>query len=263
MIENLFLGLASGVEKSITEFIEIGRMKKQLAAVLVCLVCCGFPAIAEDNDDLESWTGIQADYRASDTWEFSLEHQFRSKSNMSKFGNYLSEMTVTFDPEPFDLMNPLEFKGGIRYYLSNDDKGKIQGIEDHIRFNLDACYDIEFGRFFTDYRIRYQRKHEIGVDDRHVWDWRYRLKIGYNFKNWKLDPELSYEAFFRDEEDAPKGYVKYRVFLETEFNTFKNQEIAVFVGYEESVKGEYGRMLIVGMNYNFELLNIAEAEENE
>lgn len=225
-------------------------MKKIVLSVLMFFISF-VPAAGKS--DIEAWSGIKTHYEASDTWEFRLSGEYRMKSDVTEFDRIFFEPEVVFDPEPFDLMKPLEFSAGFRYYLRNDTEGGRQGIRDYIRFNLDASYDVEFLRASLEYRFRYQRKNEIGDKARHTWDWRHKFTAEYNIDNWKPDPELSFEMWISDEPGEPKGYNRYRVVFETEFDTGKKQEINPFIGYEEQFRGTKRSALIVGFVYKFDL----------
>lgn len=81
-----------------------------------------------------------------------------------------------------------------------------------------------FTRVETDYRFIYQHSYIEWGDQREVF--RNRFQLGYNFKNWKLDPQLSVE-FFTWAGNKGLSYFGTRWSMGTEYNFNKAHSIGL------------------------------------
>ena len=110
-------------------------------------------AQSEDTDDLESWTSIGLKYKLNKKWSFGLEEQLRLDENISEVSKYFTELDAEYS-----ISKSFDIGGGLRYIRNNDNKGNIQGYENHFRFHVDATYKHKINALSLKYRLRYQNK---------------------------------------------------------------------------------------------------------
>lgn len=196
-----------------------------------------FSTIAQSvTTDLESWTGFNLEYKVNKFIEINLEEQLRLKDNLSAIDNFFFQPEVSIDVFKF-----LTWKTAYRFIRENDNTGKVQGYENHNRFQTDLEFEQDIRRLTLKLRARYQYKKEFGPD---IMDAepnqaiRYRLKADYNIRKWKLDPEFSAEIFrtFRDPNQT--GNYRYRLFIGSELELSKKLDLGFAYGYSHSLNSE-------------------------
>mgnify|MGYP000751883907 CR=1 FL=1 len=170
----------------------------------------------EGDKDWASWNTIGIEYKLNDKWSFGLEEQFRLKENFSAVDNFFTQLSADYE-----IFKNFEIGGGIRYIRENDNKGNIQGYENHFRFQFDAKYKYKINNFKIGYRLRYQIKNELGLSEEEG-DYanqniRFKTSVAYNFKNWSFDPKFSAEIFNRFQEGRDNGFNKYRLTFGTDY----------------------------------------------
>ena len=233
-------------------------MKKWLVmSVFLSLTMYGnAQVVAEDYSDVELWTGFGLKYDLHKRLSFKLEEQLRLKDNLTTFGQLFTEGTLTYDPGKVDFLKPLELSVGSRYIIDNDTKGKQQGIEFFFRYNVDAEYKFDFGRFSVDYRFRFQSRNQLNTleDDFPVNDIRHRIGFHYKIKDWKLDPKVQVELFSRNSNQTTYNISRLRVRLGSDYSFVKRQDVDFFIMYEQDL-GEVipERVYGVGLSYEFDL----------
>lgn len=201
----------------------------------VLLFLCGFvTAEAQENRDLETWTSAEFRYRPSKKWRFGLEAQLRLKENSSEIDGYFGELTGGYE-----IFKGFRTTLGLRLISKNDNTGKQQGYENYMRLHADALYRHKVKRLGLSYRLRYQTRDELGVTNENgdFADHTIRLKIGteYNFRKWKLDPQLSGEIFHENDRNEDEGFDKFRVTFGTEYKFKKWGRIGLFYRYEREI----------------------------
>lgn len=233
-------------------------MKKWLllSTLLLAVVCVNGQIVEEDDlTDVELWTGVGLKYDFHKRFSFELEEQFRLKDDLSTFSQLFTEATLTYDPGKAEWLKPLEFSLGGRHITKNDTKGNKQGIEYFYRYNLDANYTVEFDRLTVGYRFRFQSRNQLYLGDLEpevpTNDIRHKASIGYNIKNWKLDPKLTFELFSRQEDDV-YGLARYRVRLGSDYSFVKRQDLSFFLMYEKEIDvAEPETIYAIGLKYKF------------
>lgn len=201
--------------------------------------------------DLESWNTIGLKYKLNKKWSFELEEQLRLDENISEISEYFTQLSTEYS-----ISKKFELGAGFRYISENDNEGKLQGYENHFRLNLDASYKHKISDFSLKYRLRYQNKNELGVDDfanQHI---RFKTAVGYNFKNWKLDPKFSAEIFNHLEKGEENGFDKYRLTLGTEYKFKKMGTLGLFYKYEKELNESIPETTkIIGLKYTYTIKN--------
>ena len=210
---------------------------------------------SEDVKDLESWTSISLKYKLNKKWSFELEEQLRLDENISEIGEYFTQLNAEYS-----ISKNFDIGGGLRYIRENDNKGNIQGYENHFRFNLDASYKHKINNFSIKYRLRYQNKNELGVStddgDYANQNMRFKTSVGYDIKNWKLDPKFSAEIFNHFEEGEDNGFSKYRLTLGTDYKIKHFGKIGLFYRMEKELNVELPETTnIIGLKYTYTLKN--------
>ena len=201
--------------------------------------------------DMESWGSLNLNFKVTKKWQFGLEEQFRFSNNSSEIDAYFTELSTKYK------FNKHIYGGvGFRFIRQNDNVGKIQGFENHIRLHFDLGFKHSLNRFNFDYRLRYQTKNELGVSkeegdyaNNHL---RLRLNIGYNIKKWKLDPEFSSEIFRHYEKEIESSFDKYRLTIGTKYNTKSHGKIGLFYRFEKELNVSYPKTTnILGLKYTY------------
>lgn len=187
---------------------------------------------AGDDSDLEGWYAAELRYRASRRWTFSGEGQLRLKDDMSLVDQYFGQLGIKYRG-PADL----SLDGGLRFIERNDTEGKIQGYESQRRQHVSLSYGPEVGRFDLGFRVRYQTKGDVTDDGymetgRH---WRFRARVRYNIRNWKLDPVFAVELFRPVDNEEISGYDKIRYTLSTDWESWAGGEIGMFYRIEKDL----------------------------
>ncbi|MDE3742020.1 DUF2490 domain-containing protein [Maribacter polysaccharolyticus] len=228
----------------------------QYVALIVALMIgvSGFSQ-TEDTDDLQSWTAISLKYKLNKKWSFELEEQLRLDANISEVSEYFTEIDAEYS-----ISKSFDIGGGLRYVRENDNEGNVQGYENHLRFHIDASYKHKINAFSLKYRLRYQNKNELGVDasegDYAKQNIRFKTSVGYDFKNWKLDPEFSAEIFNHFEEGEDNGFSKYRLTLGTDYKIKKYGKIGLFYRMEKELNVDLPETAhIIGLKYAYTIKN--------
>ena len=203
--------------------------------------------------DMETWSSIGFELDLNKKWSFSLEEQLRLKSNSMEGDSYFTEFGLFYKGfEHFEL------GGNLRYQSINDNKGKIQGYETHFRYNLDLAYSHKIDRFKLKYRIRYQNRNELGLDelagDYAISKWRLKASVSYNIRKWKLDPTFSAEIFRRSQETTTSEFDRLRMTIGTKYDLKKFGDIKGFYRIERELNATYPKTThIWGLAYVYTL----------
>ncbi|MGB0390619.1 MAG: DUF2490 domain-containing protein [Salibacteraceae bacterium] len=205
--------------------------------------------------DLETWNSVGINYKISKKWRIGLEEQFRFSNNSSELDGYFTELSTKYKFNKF-------FYGGIgfRYIKQNDNVGKVQGFENHIRFHFDLGVKHKISRFNLEYRLRFQTKNELGIskEEGDYANNRLRLKasVGYNIKKWKLDPEFSTEIFSHFQKDEQNGFDNFRFTVGTSYKTKSFGKLGLYYRMERELNAIYPKTTnIIRVKYVYTLKN--------
>ncbi len=199
--------------------------------------------------DLETWTRAGIKYKYNDNLTFRFDQQIRLNKNSSITDQVLTDLSMKYR-----FKNNLYLNAGLRYLL---DKDNDQMFDHDFRFNFDAGYKHRVSRFSLNYRVRFQSRNEIGLSylegDELKNSLRFRAGIGYNFKNWKLDPAFSTEIF-RSLDSGEGQFDKLRFTLGTSYNFKSYGKIGLFYRLEHELNVSYPKTTyIIGLNYTYTL----------
>ena len=211
--------------------------------LLVILFCIPFAAGAQDGEyievrDFETWTSLGLKYEAGDKWTFGLQEQLRLDYNSTEIKGLFTQVSADYE-----LFKNFEIGLGLRLIQRNDNEGNNQGWEHFFRYHLDAEYGHKIDRFSLKYRFRYQSRDELNVS-REQGDisknfLRLKAKVGYNIKNWKLDPVISGELFNHREDGINYGMSNYRVTFGTNYKIKNAGKIGVYYRLEQELNTNY------------------------
>lgn len=223
------------------------QYKKNIIVMLfLATTTMGFSQ-TEDTKDLESWNSVNLEYKLNKKWSFDFEAQLRLKEDISEIDEYFGEFNTTYS-----LSKNFKLGTGFRYIRENDNVGNVQGYENHFRYHLDALYKHKINDFSIKYRLRYQNKNELGVDDYNNQHVRFKTAIEYKFKNWKLDPKFSAEIFNHFEKGEKNGFDKYRLTLGTDYKIKKAGTIGIFYRIEKELNVAIPETTnIIGLKYSY------------
>ncbi|MGK0455217.1 MAG: hypothetical protein ACJAYY_002706 [Paraglaciecola sp.] len=230
-------------------------LKISFVSLLFCSLIFANTAFAqvEDTNDFGFWSSVGVDYSIGKKLKIGLEQNIRLKDNATTTDEYFSQ----FDIE-YELFDNFEIGIGLRYVSENDNQGKIQGYENHFRYNADVSYKYEINRFEVSHRFRYQNKNELGISEAQgdiaTENLRFKTGLEYNIKKWPLDPEFDAEVFHRFRKGEAMRYSKYRFTLGTSYNLKKFGKFGIYYRYERSVIVRLPRdITIFGLDYSFSI----------
>lgn len=234
---------------------KIQKIKKLVLFLTALLYSTINFAQTDGEKDLALWNTVGVEYKLNDRWSFGLEEQLRFKEDISVVDNYFTQLTADYK-----LFKGFKIGAGVRYIRDNDNKGNIQGYENHFRFQFDVMYKHEINDFKIGYRLRYQNKNELGVSydegDYANQNVRFKTSLEYNIKNWKLDPKFSAEIFNKFQEGEENGFNKYRLTLGTDYKTKNFGKIGVFYRYQKEINVDFpDSSNIIGLKYIYTIKN--------
>ncbi|MFT5725194.1 MAG: hypothetical protein ACI9JN_002318 [Bacteroidia bacterium] len=229
---------------------------KALIILGLVVLCCTPVSIAQSGTyvtvrDLEAWSSLQLKYKIDKKWSVSLEEQLRLRDDASNVDIYFSELGLNYK-----MSKKFALGFGARFIRDNDDVGKIQGYENHFRWNTDAMYKHKLDAFNFKYRLRYQSKNELGITkaagDLPTNTVRFKFGTDYNFKSWKFDPEFSTEIFNKLQPN--EGFDKIRFTLGTTYKTKKIGDFGAYFRMENELTGTNPKTTnIIGFKYKYTL----------
>jgi len=117
------------------------KVLKYLKISFVSLLFCSLIfanttfAQVEDTNDFAFWSSVGVDYSIGKKIKIGLEQNIRLKDNATTTDEYFSQFNIEYE-----LFDNFEIAIGLRYVSENDNQGKIQGYENHFRYNADVSY---------------------------------------------------------------------------------------------------------------------------
>lgn len=233
----------------------IFRTKKEFLIHLFALNLLFFSntnlAQTQGETDWASWNSIQLDYELNKKWNLGLEGQFRLKENFSAVDEYFTELSAEYK-----LFKGFKIGTALRYIRENDNKGNIQGYENHFRFHIEAKYKHKINDLKIGYRLRYQNKNELGISydegDFVNQNLRFKTSLRYDFKDWKLDPKFAAEIFHRFQEGRDNGFNKYRLTFGTDYDFKKIGKLGLYYRVEKQLNVDFPDTTnILGLRYTY------------
>lgn len=221
----------------------------KIVLIFIFMSTVGFAQEAVEVRDLETWSSLNLKYKINKKWEAALQGQLRLEDNSAVIDQYFTQLDLEYSP-----YKNFSFSGALRYVKKNDHTGNVQGYEDYFRYHLDGTYKHKWSDFKFKYRLRYQNKNEIGVDDIAKKYIRFKVGVAYNIKNWKLDPEVSGELYNAIGSDVENELDAYRLTLGTSYKLNDSGKIGLFYRFEKELNTTYPKATnIIGVKYTYSL----------
>lgn len=200
-------------------------MKKSILLFFLVLIASS-NAFAQRDTDLELWLKLGGKVSLSEKWRLDLEEQLRFDEAIGAVKNYHTEVEIKYKfTKDIDLI----FVN--RFIRRNDNSGDEQGYENHIRFQFGGAYEHEGGQFRFKHRLLFQHQNEMGIkkDEGDVPEKiiRYKLSTEYKIKNWKYDPQFSFEYFNALDQEFSDTNSKMRFGIGTERDYDKLGEFGI------------------------------------
>ena len=234
-------------------------MKRKLTILTTTLLLFlgGVPSlIAQSGEyitvrDFETWSSASLNYKLNNKVDIGLGQELRLKDNSSIVDKYFTNGTIDYK-----LSKMFTIGTELRYIRFNDNKGNIQGYENHFRYALHTSLEHDIKRLILKYRLQYQSQNELGLSSTEAVDptQKLRFKIGgkYNIPKWKLDPRLSFEIYRTL--GTVNDFTKFRMTLGTKVKIKKSSSIKLFYRMEKEMNELYPKTTnIFGLNYQFNL----------
>lgn len=201
--------------------------------------------------DMESWSRASLEYKPTKKWRFKLSQEFRLRDNSSNVRKYFTQLKTDYK-----IAKRVSLGVAGRFIRINDNKGNVQGYENHLRIALYTQYAHKVERLRLKYRLQYQNRNELGITkdegDNPINKMRFRIASSYNIKNWKLDPRLSTEIFRTLGENGQ--FSKYRFTMGTKYSTKQYGDFGLFYRIQREINITYPVTThILGLQYNYTL----------
>lgn len=190
--------------------------------------------IAQNNSDLEGWSSVGLNLKATKKLSFSVSEHLRSRNDISTVKNYFTQIKANYE-----VLKNFELGGGIRYITRNDDVGNKQGLESFFRYQFDASYTQKINKIGVLLRLRYQNKNQLGMSEEEgdiAQEFiRARIGLGYKIKAVKLNVRLFAEHFNQPNNlklEHTETRTRYTLKLSRKFK--KIGAFTVFYGIQEN-----------------------------
>ena len=208
--------------------------------------------IAQNNSDLEGWSSVGLNLKATKKLSFSVSEHLRSRNDISTVKNYFTQIKANYE-----VLKDFELGGGIRYITRNDDVGNKQGLESFFRYQFDASYTQKINQIGVLLRLRYQNKNQLGMSEEEgdiAQEFiRTRIGLGYKIKAVKLNVRLFAEHFNQPNNSKLKHTetrTRYTLKLSRKFK--KIGAFTVFYGIQENnLNQEKTNKSFLGLKYAY------------
>ena len=205
------------------------------------------------NNDFLVWNSIGLTYKLNQKIKLSLEGHLRMKEDAKTIDEHFTQFAAQYE-----LLKDFDIVVGGRYIFENDNQGKKQGYENHLRYHVDLKYKGAVNQLDIRLRARYQNKNELGISeldgDLPTQNIRFKTSFDYNIRKWPLDPEFAVEFFRRAQKGEAFRYSKIRLTLGTSYKIKKMGKFGVFFRYEDVVRDVTpNEFSILGFKYSYDL----------
>ena len=210
--------------------------------------------IAQNNSDLEGWSSVGLNLKATKKLSFSVSEHLRSRNDISTVKNYFTQIKANYE-----VLKNFELGGGIRYITRNDDVGNKQGLESFFRYQFDASYTQKINKIGMLLRLRYQNKNQLGMSEEEgdiAQEFiRARIGLGYKIKAVKLNVRLFAEHFNQPNNsklEHTETRTRYTLKLSRKFK--KIGAFTVFYGIQENnLNQEKTNKSFIGFKYAYKI----------
>jgi len=172
--------------------------------------------------DFETWSALQVEAKISKRAEICAVQQLRFNDNSSALQQSFSQLSAQYK-----WKNDWFLGGALRFASV----AKDSVFQPRLRWNVDAGYGHEVGRFDFGYRLRYQSRsivNDLSALPSNVA--RAKVKMRYNVRDWKLDPSFAVELFSQTDDLTKPN--KLRGTLSTSYKLSKSTNLSAFYRVE-------------------------------
>lgn len=213
-------------------------MKRLLFSGILLIVCIN--TVFARTESFGTWIEFTIKKEFLKDFEFSFIPEFRLKDDFT-LDEYILEGKLGYEPFKF-----LEFAASYRYNTNIKNKGNV--VSNGIVFDVTGKTD--YKRFDGSLRTRFTNDLDAGdilIIQMDNWFFRPRVKIKYNIKGIKIDPYISYEAFY---DITLNEWFKGRYDFGASRDFGKHHEIGLYYRHQDYY---YNRnsVSILGINYEF------------
>ena len=231
------------------------KISKRLLHAVICITFSSSLIYGQNNSDLEGWSAVELDLKASKQLSFSISEHLRYRNDISSMKNYFTQVKVNYS-----LFKKLSLGGGVRYITKNDDVGNIQGNKYYFRYQFDASFNQKIVKnLVLSLRLRYQNKNQLGLSedegDNAIEYTRFRAGLETRLKPLKLNLKLFTELFNEHQGvDENNGFNRQRFTLKL---SRKLKDFGTF-GVFYALQDDTSRLVknsksIVGFKYTYRL----------
>ena len=209
--------------------------------------------IAQNNSDLEGWSSVGLNLKATKKLSFSVSEHLRSRNDISTVKNYFTQIKANYE-----VLKNFELGGGIRYITRNDDVGNKQALESFFRYQFDASYTQKINKIGVLLRLRYQNKNQLGMSEEEgdiAQEFiRTRIGLGYKIKAVKLNVRLFAEHFNQPNNSKLEHETRTRYTLKLSRKFKKIGAFTVFYGIQENnLNQEKTNKSFIGFKYAYKI----------
>ena len=162
----------------------LSKQHNTVFTFFICLLIFSNLMLAQSSNDLEGWSSVQLNVRASDKIAFSISEHLRYRNDITTVSTYFTQVEGSYE-----VVKDFELGVGVRFIKKNDDVGKKQGIESHFRYQFDASFKHDIKKIDLYYRLRYQNRNELGFSEEEgdIAKEQLRLQFGVGYKVRPVD----------------------------------------------------------------------------
>jgi len=231
------------------------RLQSYIIALTISLLCAAQLSAQSGTyytiRDFQTWSSATLAYKLNKKVKLGIGQELRLENNTSEVDKYFTEGFIKYK-----IAKPLTLGAELRFVRSNDNEGKIQGYENHLRHALNAQFKHDVNRLTLKYRLQYQSSKEMNqsaaLSNDPTKKWRFKVGGEYNIKKWKFDPKISGEIFRTMGTDG--DFSKIRGTIGTSYETKKAGSITLFFRMEKELNKNYPQLTnVIGMNYQYTL----------
>ncbi len=216
-------------------------LRKVIYTLLFFILILPFSSFAqvdapEIQEDFEIWSSINLEKEFLQHFEAEFEGSYRIYDNATRLKGLLGELGVTYKHKKW-----LRVKIGYRIASRVD-------FTEH-RLKGDLVLQAEINRFEISLRNRLQREWILNKKPKDFL--RERLKVGYNIKNFPLDPFISGEAWYRFS-NIENQFEEFRADIGIEWGISNKSDLELFYRIMEEVHvNDPLRSYVFGLEFTY------------
>ncbi|MDG1013650.1 MAG: DUF2490 domain-containing protein [Flavobacteriaceae bacterium] len=240
----------------------MNQFKEKIKPFILTTLCIvSFTQLnAQESNDLEGWSSVQLDVKATEKLYFSAAEHLRYKNDISILNTYFTQLETNYE-----IFKGFQLGAGVRFIKKNDDIGNKQGIESHFRYQIDARYKHKVKQLNLSYRFRYQNKNELGLSEEEgdiaKEQLRFMMDIGYKLKPIGIVFKLKGELFDNISKGSGSRVInrnRFTLMASKRFN--KVGKFSLFYRVQETMKPQQNLSLfdftivskrIIGLKYSY------------